>query len=157
MASPQASACTWVQAQVRGGRPRPPGPGPTAAGPTGRRRHAPAHHGPQWLRQEFSVPDPWRALAHLRWCAIQAPTPSHVLHPSEVSASHQGTCPAYHGCEGKNQAPSSTPAPSKLGDPTPRGGQSLGLQERTRCCPLSRGVVVPPPATPPHPAHLAVS
>uniref|UniRef100_A0A8C0Z164 ATP binding cassette subfamily D member 1 n=1 Tax=Canis lupus familiaris TaxID=9615 RepID=A0A8C0Z164_CANLF len=50
----------------------------------GGRRHAPAHHRPQRLRQEFSVPDPRRSLAHLRRRAVQAPAPAHVLHPSEA-------------------------------------------------------------------------
>lgn len=40
------------------------------AASAGRRRHAPAHHGPQWLWQELSVPDLGRALAHVWWCAL---------------------------------------------------------------------------------------
>lgn len=68
----------------RGRRPVQPPPGTSAAASAGGRRHAPAHHRPQRLRQEFSVPDPRRSLAHLRRRAVQAPAPAHVLHPSEV-------------------------------------------------------------------------
>lgn len=70
----------------------------TGTASTGGRWHAPAHHRPQWLRQEFSIPDPWWALAHLWRRALQAPAPAHVLHPPEVSGAGRGREPGPRLC-----------------------------------------------------------
>lgn len=99
---PASLGVYWVQGALQG-YPEATGErreahvplGTTAAAPTGGGGHAPAHHGAQRLRQELSVPDPWGALAHVRWRALQAPATAHVLHSSEVSArAAGGACPA---------------------------------------------------------------
>lgn len=135
-----APGCRELSEAVRkstGGRrkPMPHVPWYHGTASTGRRRHAPAHHRPQWLWQEFPVPDPWRALAHIWWRALQAPASAHVLHSSKVSSAGER--------EG-SRATSSDPAPSNLWNLTPRRWQSLGPQEETaRCCPASNSLLSP--------------
>lgn len=129
-ASPRLSGRPWV----RGGRP---GPASTAAASTGGRGHAPAHHGPQRLRQELSVPYPGRSLAHLWWRALQAPTPAHVLRPPEVSGGVLGPPAAGWGWGKRERArvPRSAPTPSDLRNLTSRRWQGLRPGQRTaRCC-----------------------
>lgn len=82
----------WATVERREVHAAPP-PGPTAAiiAPTGGRGHAPAYHRPQRLRQELSLPDPGRPVAHVRRRAVQAPPAAHVLHPSEVRGRSPGS------------------------------------------------------------------
>lgn len=135
-------------ATVRGGRAPPPpaalplpGAPRRAAAPTGGRRHAPAHHGPQRLRQEFSVPDPRRAVACIRRRAVQAPAPAHVLHPSEV--------------RGKGARRPALPLRPPPVGPTAQEPAELGASgEDGSILPRSPRATAPPPAAPPSPAHL---
>lgn len=50
----------------------------------GRREHAPTDHRAQRMWKKFSVQDPQRLVARLRWPAAQTLSSAYVLHPSEV-------------------------------------------------------------------------
>lgn len=116
--------------------------------PAGGRGHAPAHHRPQRLRQELSLPDPWRPLAHVRRRALQAPAATHVLHPPEVRGGGEPSlypfppgAPAPARARGATPPPPAAPPPS-LGPTRPCGACARRKAVWCACAPRWSGVGV---------------